>query len=162
MAPTRVPLNPENHIDTPSVFDPPSHLLRGLRQVDPRADLHCLGDGRWVVGVVEPTEERCMIGGRMLARYTNNPEATRSEMRMAYLHRHGLGVIGIYERDELGNCVADFRRMDAQFSPARHEHAVLESEQQHHTDSVEEMIEQVRLREKDEWGRIFRDRSHFV
>lgn len=52
-----------NHLDLAADRTPPAHVLAGLRAVDPDADLHYVGEGVWMLGVVR-ARSRQAEGGR--------------------------------------------------------------------------------------------------
>lgn len=67
--------------------EPPPGLVLQLREIDPRAELIYAGDGKWILGSIDPNRIRrrkaqAMIGGLLALRY-----------------RLGRGSVGIRRRD---------------------------------------------------------------
>lgn len=161
----KLPLNPSNHIPTPTIFSPPPRVLRAVREVDPTADLHYVSRGRWALGSVKPNAVRRGIAGRMKRRMEMKGARSKGAYRMALLHYRGFGHINLYDHADLPAVPEDFAKRDAWYRSGR-ERAFRQQEERslltaHHTRDVDEVIEEVNAREKELGPYIFRDRKNF-
>lgn len=117
----------------PHLRRPPDHVVRGLRAVDPTADLVYVGWGRWILLSVRPNREHRASGERILAnagrllslwektpKLRANPGAFRRLInRYDYGLMTAMGARPITEYKVQGEptsaIVDDFRRMDYLF-----------------------------------------------
>jgi len=92
---------PERLIDVPALRDPSPDLLRRLREIDPRAEVIYVGNGRWWVGRVKANSPRRAIGRRMALAIRNGDghpwrigDRDRwPELRQALLMAQGFGLV---------------------------------------------------------------------
>src|SRR5574341_1372003 len=96
------PDQPERLIDVPAVREPSAELLHRLRQIDSRAEVIYVGQGRWWVGRVKADSARRPVGQQMLAAimagdgFPDEPgtETDRwPELRQAMLMAQGFGLV---------------------------------------------------------------------
>lgn len=89
-------------IDVSAVREPSPELLHRLRQIDPRAEVVYVGQGRWWVGRVKPDSARVPTGRRMLAAIRagdgfpddpGTPSDRWPELRQALLMAQGFGLV---------------------------------------------------------------------
>lgn len=160
---------PENRIDAPGVgqVTPPPGVLRELRRIDPKVDLHYIGAGRWALGTVEPNAYRRKVGGKRL----NNPEvqADPRKTRMARLIYRGYQHISFYDvdpgqKDHVAKAVPDFRRRDYIYRHRWREeyHKAREaSTNWRNRPTDEEMIAEIEERHRANRAVLFDGRRHF-
>ena len=103
-----------NHISLPAVREPPSELLRELREIDPTVDLHYAGDGRWILGAVRPNSERRQIAGKILEQRRRIGVRSYVRRLVPELGVHGFGLIGVWQiqGEPDGRIVNEFRYLD--------------------------------------------------
>lgn len=77
-------------VSIPTTREVPAEIRRGLRALDPTAEVVYLGWGRWVVGRVRPTDDSLRIAQRMLATYWMLPAAARGTKRSVQRYRFAL------------------------------------------------------------------------
>jgi len=91
---------PPRLIDIPGqVREPSADLLRRLRDIDPRAEVLYVGEGRWWVGRVKPAPERRARGRRMILRARDEdwfgvePHEYWVTLRQGLLMAQGFGLV---------------------------------------------------------------------
>lgn len=89
-------------IDVQAVREPSPELLHRLRQIDPRAEVVYVGQGRWWVGRVKTNSARIAVGRRMLVAIRGGddlpdepgtPGDRWPELRQALLMSQGFGLV---------------------------------------------------------------------
>ena len=104
-------------METPFVYWPdlrpaPGDVMARLRELDPTLDLVHLGAGHWLLGSVQPNEQRRHFCLRILNRQYSMPASSRSAGRiLCYaLYADGFRPIAMYAETEVQNgaCVRDF------------------------------------------------------
>jgi hypothetical protein len=102
----------------------PSELLARLREIDSAAELLYVGEGRWLLGVVQPSGAAELEGCRRITRELERPLAQQSPRRYmaGHLMREGFLIVAEYEaRDPGGAIVEDFRKADWTYRHRRDE-----------------------------------------
>lgn len=102
LVPDRWPSPPERLIDLPGQLrEPSADLLRRLRELDPRAEVVYVGEGRWWVGRVKQNVPRIQRGRAMAVRILDGdglydefgqPVSQWPELRQALLMAQGFGL----------------------------------------------------------------------
>lgn len=120
----------KNRIDLPSPRTPPPEILRGLREVDPAAELHWfegpgIGKPYWVLGVVKDRNltpggnaARREAGARLIERAAKRTLFPWGLHAMGTLMLHDFAFIVNWEEDQdgpLSALVEYFREADWQF-----------------------------------------------
>lgn len=77
-------------VSIPTTREVPADVRRGLRALDPTAEVVYLGFGKWVVGRVRPTDDSMRIARHMLASYWRLPAAARGTKRSLQRYRFAL------------------------------------------------------------------------
>ena len=114
----------------PALRTAPEHVVRGLREVDPTAELVYFGRGRWILGSVRPDSDVIAQAERILRRayklaafaennprFKVNPANIRrllGRIDFAYLGTQGFRFIHEYriQGEPTSAIVEDFRRAD--------------------------------------------------
>lgn len=104
-------------VDVPQARTAPEHVRRGLRELDPTAEVIHLGAGRWIVGRVRPTVHARRTAERMLETFetalSNGAKMSprgREKARFALLALQGFRPVAEYRlRDLDWRVVEDFR-----------------------------------------------------
>lgn len=115
--------------ELPTGREAPPEVTRGLKDVDPSAELVYMGDGRWDLLRMRPkTDDRAQVASLMLQNaYRACGKGRLAEqgwyraLRFARLIRHGYIVFGRYRlgRDPDARIVHEFRRAMWEY---RHDH----------------------------------------
>ncbi len=115
-APRRGRLTERNHIALPGTREPPSWLLRDLRQVDPTVDLHYAGHGYWLLGAVRPNRVRREIAHKIKEQRTRSARGY-DRWLMPELALEGFGLIGVWhiQGEADGRILNEFRLLDWAF-----------------------------------------------
>ena len=123
------------HVQFPRVREAPAHVVRGLRAVDPMADLLYVGEGQWVLGVVRPNRITHAQAVRTLDSVTQtlstgarHTAETRGAVWTAELALQGFRPVALYTTPEPTEAIVrDFQRADFLYREAadRHFRAVL-------------------------------------
>lgn len=77
-------------VSVPTTREVPAEIRRGLRALDPTAEVIYLGWGKWMVGKVRPTDESVRIAQRMLRNYWRLPAGARATKRSLQRYRFAL------------------------------------------------------------------------
>lgn len=152
-----------NHCELPAVRDPDPRFLEDLRAVDPALDCHYVGEGKWAVGSVKPSQNR----------YSNGVARKKAQRpgelghRLGCLGMQGFAVIALFDvQGELTNeHVEDLRCVDWRY---RHERKLAIEEAL----DIAEGLPERRERRKDEenewesraidgWAYMFRGKKSF-
>lgn len=104
-------------VDVPQVREAPSHIRRGLRDLDATAELLYMGDGRWMVGRVRPNVHTHRIATTMLDTFTRNlsqgqqlSPRGKAKARFALLALQGFRPVAEYRMNQPDwRIVEDFR-----------------------------------------------------
>ena len=174
-----------NHITQSAMRHPPEHVLRGLRRVDRLYDMHYLGAGRWAVGRVVKTAERSKIADEIVTAanrarfglvrfYSRN----RARLRLGKLAREGFGTVRIFHITGTPDMsiVTQIAEIERVYQTDREkafeqradisDNTLLADPQtgrlRTRSERDDEMVEEVRLRYREDEGRLFRGRIQAV
>lgn len=119
------------HLSWPQFRAPPAHIVRGLREIDPTAELVYFGNGRWLLGSVRRNAHAIGTAEKMVAnalrvihwaiwkvsrkhKIAHVDQRTADRLHFALLACRGFRPIGDYQiQGEVPWAVVeDFRRMD--------------------------------------------------
>lgn len=103
---------PRRLVDYPGDRPPPEHLLRGLREIDPVAEMVYIGHGDWLVGRVQPNNERYVLGAYAARLELSHPNPNLEALRDAQLQMQGFAAVATwhFEGEPTSIVVEDFRR----------------------------------------------------
>lgn len=87
----------QNHIDVSAHRDPPAHILRALRSIDPTVDLHYMGEGQWTLGSVrENSPTRLQTACKLIAHEWRKPNPEWGQLRLGKMMLAGFYAIADY------------------------------------------------------------------
>ncbi len=150
-------LTERNHIALPGTREPPSWLLRDLREIDPTVDLHYSGHGYWLLGAVKPNRERREIAQKIKHQRSYSTR-TYDRWLLPELALEGFGLIGVWhiQGEADGRILNEFRMVDYAFR--RGEEPDWEAMEMLPVPDTEKIMQEIEDRTRHDSGYLFRGR----
>ena len=153
-----------NHIRIPGRRECRWQLLTDLREIDPLADLHYLGEGIWVMGPVKPNKFRYAQAGQIL---TGGHDRSTWMRRMWELGLYGFTRINSYhiQGEPDSRILHDLRVRDFLYRHNRErtfDDALARADGTIETEARKKMMmDEMEARTLDSFGNFFRGRTSF-